>query len=133
MAGDAFRQTLSELGGWKNIVVKFSVGRGQLGQTDVEFVWPDHLLTGRGAKSLLVAIGLLTAQRTATLGITYFVSERVWLEGIVAKRKDSCYEPGKRGGVWLKYKVNKAREVVIGGYYARQSVRRIDEGCGPDG
>ena len=57
---------------------------------------------------------MLTAQRTATLGITYFVSERVWLEGIVAKRKDSCYEPGKRGGVWLKYKVNKAREVVIG-------------------
>ena len=54
-------------------------------------------------------------------------------EGIIAKRKDSCYEPGKRGGVWLKYKVNKAREVVIGGYYARQSVRRIDEGCGPDG
>jgi hypothetical protein len=40
---------------------------------------------------------------------------------------------GKRGGVWLKYKVNKAREVVMGGYYARQSVRRIDEGCGPDG
>jgi ATP-dependent DNA ligase len=37
-------------------------------------------------------------------------------EGIVAKRKDSCYEPGKRTGAWLKYKVNKAQEFVIGGY-----------------
>jgi ATP-dependent DNA ligase len=37
-------------------------------------------------------------------------------EGIVAKRKDSCYEPGKRSGVWLKYKVNKAQDFVIGGY-----------------
>ena len=37
-------------------------------------------------------------------------------EGIVAKRKDSCYEIGKRSGAWLKYKVNKAQEFVIGGY-----------------
>ncbi len=37
-------------------------------------------------------------------------------EGIVAKRKDSCYEIGKRSGAWLKYKVNKAQAFVIGGY-----------------
>jgi len=37
-------------------------------------------------------------------------------EGIIAKRKDSCYEIGKRTGAWLKYKVNKAQEFVIGGY-----------------
>ena len=37
-------------------------------------------------------------------------------EGIIAKRKDSCYEAGKRSGAWLKYKVNKAQEFVIGGY-----------------
>jgi bifunctional non-homologous end joining protein LigD len=30
-------------------------------------------------------------------------------EGIIAKRKDSCYESGKRSGAWLKYKVNKAQ------------------------
>jgi bifunctional non-homologous end joining protein LigD len=39
-------------------------------------------------------------------------------EGIVAKRKDSCYESGKRSGAWLKYKVNKAQAFVIGGYTA---------------
>jgi ATP-dependent DNA ligase len=37
-------------------------------------------------------------------------------EGIVAKRKDSCYEIGKRSGAWLKYKVNKAQAFVIGRY-----------------
>ena len=37
-------------------------------------------------------------------------------EGVTAKRKDSCYEPGKGSGAWLKYKVNKAQEFVIGGY-----------------
>jgi bifunctional non-homologous end joining protein LigD len=37
-------------------------------------------------------------------------------EGIIAKRKDSCYESGKRSGAWLKYKVNKAQAFVIGGY-----------------
>ncbi|MCE3242412.1 MAG: dependent ligase, partial [Deltaproteobacteria bacterium] len=37
-------------------------------------------------------------------------------EGVIAKRKDSCYEPGKRSGAWLKYKVNKSQEFVIGGY-----------------
>jgi bifunctional non-homologous end joining protein LigD len=36
--------------------------------------------------------------------------------GIVAKRRDSCYEIGKRSGAWLKYKVNKAQAFVIGGY-----------------
>ena len=37
-------------------------------------------------------------------------------EGIIAKRKDSCYESGKRSGAWLKFKVNKAQAFVIGGY-----------------
>jgi bifunctional non-homologous end joining protein LigD len=38
------------------------------------------------------------------------------LEGIVAKRKDSIYESGKRSGAWLKYKINRGQEFVIGGY-----------------
>jgi ATP-dependent DNA ligase len=37
-------------------------------------------------------------------------------EGVIAKRKDSYYESGKRSGAWLKYKVNKSQEFVIGGY-----------------
>jgi ATP-dependent DNA ligase len=38
------------------------------------------------------------------------------LEGIVGKRKDSLYEPGKRSGAWIKYRVNRGQELVIGGY-----------------
>jgi bifunctional non-homologous end joining protein LigD len=38
------------------------------------------------------------------------------LEGIVAKRLDSRYTPGKRGGAWLKVKNVLSQEVVIGGW-----------------
>jgi hypothetical protein len=38
------------------------------------------------------------------------------LEGIIGKRKDSLYESGKRTGAWVKYRVNRGQELVIGGY-----------------
>src|SRR3984893_12862184 len=38
------------------------------------------------------------------------------LEGIVAKRADSVYEPGKRSGLWSKYRINAGQEFVVGGY-----------------
>ena len=38
------------------------------------------------------------------------------LEGVVAKRKDSRYELGKRSGSWSKYRLNSGQELVIGGY-----------------
>ena len=44
------------------------------------------------------------------------VAKEFGFEGIVAKRKDSVYESGKRTGAWVKYKVNQGQEFVIGGY-----------------
>ena len=38
------------------------------------------------------------------------------LEGLVAKRRDSRYQPGERSGAWLKMRVNRGQEFVIGGY-----------------
>jgi DNA ligase D-like protein (predicted ligase) len=38
------------------------------------------------------------------------------LEGVIAKRADSVYEPGKRSGLWSKYRVNFDQEFVVGGY-----------------
>jgi len=38
------------------------------------------------------------------------------LEGLVAKRRDSRYEPGLRSGAWMKMRVNAGQEFVIGGY-----------------
>jgi bifunctional non-homologous end joining protein LigD len=40
----------------------------------------------------------------------------VGLEGIVAKRKDSRYEPGERSSAWVKLKLDKQQEFVIGGF-----------------
>ena len=39
------------------------------------------------------------------------------LEGIVGEQKDSHYQPGKRSGAWIKYRVNRGQEFVIGGYF----------------
>ena len=39
------------------------------------------------------------------------------LEGIIGKRKDSLYQPGKRSGAWIKHRVNRGQEFVIGGYF----------------
>jgi ATP-dependent DNA ligase len=39
-------------------------------------------------------------------------------EGVIGKRKDSLYEPGKRTGAWIKYRENRGQELVIGGYMA---------------
>jgi bifunctional non-homologous end joining protein LigD len=38
------------------------------------------------------------------------------LEGVIGKRKDSLYEAGKRTGAWVKMRINRAQEFVIGGY-----------------
>jgi DNA ligase D-like protein (predicted ligase) len=38
------------------------------------------------------------------------------LEGLVAKRIDSRYEPGLRTGAWRKMRINRTQEFVIGGY-----------------
>src|SRR2546429_1706219 len=35
------------------------------------------------------------------------------LEGVVAKRRDGLYEPGKRSGGWVKNRVNRGQEFVI--------------------
>jgi bifunctional non-homologous end joining protein LigD len=43
-------------------------------------------------------------------------SRKNGLEGVIAKRIDSTYEPGKRTGAWLKIKNVQRQEVVVGGW-----------------
>jgi bifunctional non-homologous end joining protein LigD len=38
------------------------------------------------------------------------------LEGIIAKKRNSIYEPALRSGAWVKYKWTHEQEFVIGGY-----------------
>jgi len=44
-------------------------------------------------------------------------------EGIVAKRKDSVYLPGRRSIAWLKFKSTSTAEFVIGGYTQGRGAR----------
>jgi bifunctional non-homologous end joining protein LigD len=38
------------------------------------------------------------------------------IEGVVAKRRQSLYRPGERSGDWVKLKLDRQQEFVIGGY-----------------
>jgi bifunctional non-homologous end joining protein LigD len=60
-------------------------------------------------------------------------AKELGLEGIIAKRKDSDYQPGKRTGAWVKYKLNKAQEFVVGGYTAGDPLDAIIVGYYQDG
>ena len=55
------------------------------------------------------------------------------LEGIVAKQTGSLYESGKRTGAWVKYKINRSQEFVIGGYTAGHPFDGLIVGCYQDG
>jgi len=67
--------------------------------------------------SILGASGVsfsLTLEGSAAV-VTKVVTQH-GLEGIVAKRNDSKYEPGKRNGAWQKLPLKPKQEFVIGGY-----------------
>ncbi len=53
----------------------------------------------------------------------YAASLDAGFEGIVAKRKDSPYQPGKRSGAWLKIKSTQTAEFVVGGYTKGKGAR----------
>ena len=46
------------------------------------------------------------------------------LEGIVGKRQDDAYEPGRRSGSWLKIKIIQRSEFVIGGWVPEGTTNR---------
>ena len=66
-------------------------------------------------------------------------SKEQGLEGIVAKRLDSGYEPGRRSRAWIKVKHANTQEVVIGGWKPGKGRRAGTIGSlllgipGPDG
>ena len=79
---------------------------------------PCSLVTRRAKLEPLVkGSGVLLSETLA--GSAAHVIEAVralGLEGIVAKRKDSRYVPGERNSSWLKLKLHRQQEFVVGGY-----------------
>jgi len=43
-------------------------------------------------------------------------AKKLGLEGLIGKRRDSVYEAGRRSGAWIKLKLHREQEFVIGGY-----------------
>jgi bifunctional non-homologous end joining protein LigD len=60
-------------------------------------------------------IGLSVVDHRPLANMMKFVQKN-GLEGVIAKRIDSPYEPGKRTGLWTKHRINQGQEFVIGGY-----------------
>jgi len=56
-------------------------------------------------------------------GQLYAAATASGFEGIVAKRKNSTYQPGKRSNHWLKIKATQTAEFVIGGYTKGKGAR----------
>ncbi len=50
-------------------------------------------------------------------------TERLGLEGVVAKRLDGTYEPGRRSARWVKVKRRPTAELLIGGWLAGRGGR----------
>lgn len=50
-------------------------------------------------------------------------ARRAGLEGVVAKRSDSRYRPGRRSPDWIKIKVFRTQEVVVGGWSPGRGAR----------
>ncbi|MEP7763687.1 ATP-dependent DNA ligase [Sanguibacter sp. 25GB23B1] len=50
-------------------------------------------------------------------------SEKLGLEGVVAKRRDSTYRPGRRASAWVKIKHVRTQEVVVVGWRPGRGTR----------
>ena len=58
-------------------------------------------------------------------GKSFFkVSGEKHLEGIMAKKADSKYYPGKRTSDWLKIKHHKTQEAIVAGYTQPSGARK---------
>ena len=112
--------------------------RTRAAETPVDYVIFDLLhLDGRSTRelayterrALLESLGLEGARwrtpghRTDGGPELLEAARRQGLEGIVAKRLDSPYRPGKRSGEWIKERVWRRQEFVIGGWIPGEGKR----------
>jgi bifunctional non-homologous end joining protein LigD len=65
-------------------------------------------------------VGLSQVSDKTAAQMLHFVRSH-GIEGVIAKRADSAYQPGKRSGLWTKTRINLIQEFVIGGYIPSHS------------
>ncbi len=83
------------------------------------------LLETLATDSTLIVPELLTGDGKQALE---YASKRGW-EGVIAKRRDSTYQPGRRSSSWVKDKRWTTQEVVIGGWKAGEGGRSTTIGA----
>lgn len=104
-----------------------------------DLLWLDgHSLMGRSyaeRRAALAELGLhgerwQTPEHVVGQGSALLAATREQgLEGIVAKRLDSPYEPGRRSGCWVKVKNVGRQEFVIGGWIPGEGRRSTSIGA----
>jgi len=80
---------------------------------------PQPLSSRRKHLSKLLGAGDLIRESRALPGSAAEVLRAVQaagIEGVIAKRKDSAYQPGERSEDWRKLKLDRQQEFVVGGY-----------------
>jgi bifunctional non-homologous end joining protein LigD len=55
----------------------------------------------------------------------FSITDKLGLEGLIAKKADSTYKPDVRSKEWLKIKTQKHQEVVIGGYTKNEGTPKL--------
>jgi bifunctional non-homologous end joining protein LigD len=87
-------------------------------------------------RAALEGLGIAASGWAVTPSFTSDPGERVFrsaidlgMEGVVAKRRASSYQPGQRSRDWIKVKNQHSQEVVIGGYTQGNGSRRSDFGA----
>jgi bifunctional non-homologous end joining protein LigD len=75
------------------------------------------------AQCLMPAPHLQLVHLSEDAGQLYAAALEHGFEGIMAKRADSPYLPGKRSGTWVKFKAAHSAEFVIGGYTRGKGAR----------
>lgn len=71
----------------------------------------DRLRSAIGGSGLLISEDL-----PGTAAEVVAAVRGLGLEGVIAKRRTSTYEAGERSGEWLKLKLDRQQEFVVGGY-----------------
>ena len=61
--------------------------------------------------------------------VLFSLTKERGIEGIVAKRKDSIYRPGKRTSDGIKIKSRPEQEFVVGGFTEGKGSRKVESGC----
>lgn len=91
-------------------------------------------LTGVQLHERKKTLAEIVQKNTATRSVDYFENDGELLfvkaieqgfEGVVAKRKDSIYEPGKRSRTWLKAKASLTQQFLVGGYIKSRRTKSL--------